>query len=119
MIRPFILFLLLIFISTLSIAQKLEDYYVPISIDNTQGVRLKFLSDSTVEISSIPRHMSPSLKTVHKFRTADSTIQIFPDPFTTLDSQSGGLHVKTMVFKTKIILTKINGGFIDYNKSLI
>jgi hypothetical protein len=119
MTRPSFLFLLIIFISTLSIGQKIGDYYVPISIDSTQGGRLKFLSDSTVELSSIPRHMSPSLKAVHKYTTTDSTIQIFPEPLTTQDSQSGGLYIKPLALKTKISLTKIDGGFIDYNKSLI
>jgi hypothetical protein len=94
-------------------------YYVPISIDSTRGGRLKFLSDSTVELSSIPRHMSPSLKSVHKYTTADSTIQIFPEPLTTPDSQTGGLYIKALALKTKIILTKIDRGFIDYDKSLI
>ena len=119
MTRRSILYLLTIFVSTLSFGQKLGDYYVSISIDSTQGGRLKFLSDSTVELSSIPRHMSPSIKTFYKYTTADTAIQIFPEPVINQDSQASGLYVQSFALKTKIDLTKIDGGFIDYNKSLI
>ena len=119
MTRRSILYLLTIFVSTLSFGQKLGDYYVSISIDSTQGGRLKFLSDSTVELSSIPRHMSPSIKAVYKYTTADTTIQVFPEPVINQDSQASGLYVQSFALKTKIDLTKIDGGFIDYNKSLI
>src|SRR5688572_4046811 len=116
MTRHSILYLLTIFVSTLSFGQKWGDYYVSISIDSTQGGRLKFLSDSTVELSSIPRHMSPSIKAVYKYTTADTTIQIFPEPVINQDSQVSALYVQPFALKTKIILTKIDGGFIDYNK---
>ncbi|MBC7884481.1 MAG: hypothetical protein H7X99_03355 [Saprospiraceae bacterium] len=119
MTRRSILLLFVIFDSTLSFGQKLGDYYVPISIDSTQGGRLKFLSDSTVELSSIPRHMNPSIKTVYKYTSTDTTIQILPEPLTNQDSQPSGLYVHSLVLKTKIDLTKIDGGFIDYKKSLI
>ncbi len=112
-------FLLSIFISTLSFGQKLGDYYVPISIDSTQGGRLKFLSDTTVELSSIPRHMRPSIKVIYKYTTADTTIQIFPEPLSNQDNQSSSQYVQSFALKTKISLTKIDRGFIDYNKSLI
>lgn len=119
MTRRSSLFLLSIFISTLTLGQQLGDYYISISIDSTQDGRLKFLSDSTVELSSIPRHMRPSFKTVHKYRATDSTIQIFPEPLSNQDSQSPGLYIQSFPLKRKISLTKIAGGFIDYNKSLI
>lgn len=119
MIRPFIFFLLSILIATHSFGQKFGDYFVSISIDSTQGGRLKFLSDTTIELSSVPRHMSPSLKTVYKYTTTDTTIQIFPEPVISQDSPQKGLYVQSLALKTKIILTKIHGGFIDFNKSLI
>lgn len=119
MTRHHAFFLLSIFISTLSFGQKLGDYYVPISIDSIQGSRLKFLSDTTVELSTIPRHMSPSIKAIYKCMSTDTTIQIFPEPLTNQDTQSSGLSVQSSALKTEIVLTKIDGGFIDYNKSLI
>lgn len=118
-IRPCIFLLLSFLIATHSFGQKLGDYYVSISIDSTQGGRLKFLSDTTVELSSTPRHMSPSLKTVYKYTTADTTIQILSDPVISQDSPQLGLSVQSSTLKTKIILTKIDGGFIDYSNSLI
>jgi hypothetical protein len=63
--------------------------------------------------------MSPSIKAVYKYTTVDTTIQIFPEPIINQDSQSSGLYVQPFALKTKIILTKIDGGFIDYNKSFI
>ena len=119
MTRPSISFLLFIFIWTHSFGQKVGDYYVSISIDSTQGGRLRFLNDTTVELSSVPRHMSPSLKAVYKYTTADTTIQIFPEQLISRDTQPSGLYVQSFALKTKICLTKIDGGFIDYNKSLI
>src|SRR4051812_41112657 len=119
MTRRSCLFLLAIFISALSFGQKFGDYYVSISIDSTQGGRLKFLSDSIIELSSIPRHMSPSIKTVYKYSLTDTTIQIFPEPNLNRDSQPTGLYIQPSLLKTKISLTKIDGGFIDYNKSVI
>lgn len=119
MTRPCTILLLFILISIQSFGQKLGDYYVSISIDSTQGGRLQFLSDTTVELSSVPRHMSPSLKRVYKYTTTDTTIQIFPEPVISQDSPKQGLFVQPDALKTKIILTKIDGGFIDYSKSLI
>ena len=118
-IRPCIFLLLSILIATHSFGQKLGDYYVSISIDSTQGGRLKFLSDTTVELSSTPRHMSPSLKTVYKYTAADTTIQIFSEPVISPDSFQRGLTVQSSSHKTKIILTKIDGGYINYSNLLI
>lgn len=113
------LFLLFILNGALSFGQKMGDYYVPISIDSTGGGRLKFLNDSTVELGSIPRHMSRSIKAIYKYISTDTTIQILPAPDTNGDSQVTGLYIQPFSHKAKIILTKINRGFIDYNKSLI
>lgn len=119
MTRSSILFFLLIITSTLSFGQKLGDYYVSISIDSTQGGRLKFLSDTTVELSSTPRHMSPTFKAVHKYTSTDTTIEIFSTQISTNIPQSIVPHVKPLTSSMKILLIKFNGGFIDYDKSLI
>lgn len=102
----------------LTYGQRLGDYYVAISMDSTQGGRLKFLTDTTVELSSIPRHMSPSLKTVYKYVSTDTTIEILPSMITNKDVTPPGIYVQP-VLKTKLTLTKIGRGFIDYSKSLI
>jgi hypothetical protein len=112
-------FLLVFFISRLSFGQKIGDYYVSISIDSIQGGRLKFLTDSTVELSSIPRHMSPSVKAVYNYKSTDSTVEILPDSVTSGIRPIQGLFTQPPTIKTKIILTKIDKGFIDYSKSLI
>src|SRR5436305_5851205 len=63
--------------------------------------------------------MRPSFKTNHKYKSTGSAIQIFPEPLSNQDSWSQGLYLQFFQIKTKISLTKIAGGFIDYNKSLI
>ena len=108
----------ILFSFNLTYGQRLGDYYVAISIDSTQGGRLKFLSDTTVELSCIPRHMSPSLKTVYKYVSTDTTIEILPSIIANNDIAPTGMYVQP-VLKTKLTLAKIDRGFIDYSKSLI
>jgi hypothetical protein len=119
MTKRYILFILALWSLSVTHGQKLDEYYISISIDSTQGGRLKFLSDSTIELSSIPRHMSPSIKTVYKYTSKDSLIEIFPEVLTNRESQSTGLYMQYSALKTKMSLTKVDGGFIDYDKSLI
>ena len=59
------------------------------------------------------------MRSVYKYTTADTTIQIFPEPIISQDSSNQGLYVQVATLKTKTVLTKIEGGFIDYSKSLI
>jgi hypothetical protein len=99
--------------------QTLGDYYVPISTDSTSGGRLKFLSDSTVELSSMPHHVYPSDKMVYKYTGTDSTIEILPEPVSKADNQQPRLSWQHSILNASIRLTKIQGGFIDYTKSLI
>jgi hypothetical protein len=119
MTKRYIFSLLFLFLTTFLYGQKVGDYYVSISTDSSHGGRLKFLSDTTVEVSSVPRHMSPSFKSVFKFTTTGTTIHIFPENVIRRDTQAVGLYVRNFDLKTKIILTKIDGGFIDYGKSHI
>lgn len=97
------------FICTISIGQRIGDFYVPVSIDSIQEVRLRFISDSTVELSTEPRHMNQSWKAIYKYISTDSTIQVFSDSL----SGSGVSGIG------ETILTKIEGGFINYDKLLI
>jgi hypothetical protein len=118
MIKYVTLFLL-IFLVTDTLGQKIGEYYISVSMDSTQGGRLKFLSDTTVELSSIPRHMSPSLKTVLRYVSTDTTIEILPDTTKKPNTQLTGLYIEQLVLRGRITLTKITRGFIDCNKRLI
>jgi hypothetical protein len=118
MAKLLIIFILILFSFNLSYGQKPGDYYVAVSTDSTQGGRLKFLNDTTVELSSIPRHMSPSIKTVYKYVSTDTTIEILPGIVANKDITPTGIYVQP-VLKTKLTLTKIDRGFIDYSTSLI
>jgi hypothetical protein len=117
--RRSILLLLSIFISTLSLGQKLGDYYVSIPSDSTLNCRLRFLSDSTVELSNVPRHIGGRLTMAFKYTKTETTIEILPGLLTKQDSLSLNAFGLNYFIKPVIRLTKIDGGFIDYSKSLI
>lgn len=119
MVKYLSLYLFLFFSFFVSYGQTKGDYYVSISMDGVQDRRLKFLSDTTVEVSSIPRHISPFLQTVCKYELTDTTIEIFPNTIVNRAVQPPGTYVPLSSLETKFTLTKIAGGFIDYNKSLI
>jgi len=117
MSKPFFLFLFILCYSMISHAQQLGDYYISIPTDITSHDRLKFLTDSTVEISSMPRHLSAAVESVGKYTSTDTSIQIYfdsairnPEPF--------GLTIQPS-YNTSRILKKIDGIFIDYERSLI
>jgi hypothetical protein len=63
--------------------------------------------------------MQPSIKTIYKYTATDRTIEIFPKTITSKDSNVAGIYIQPITLDTPINLTKIKGGFIDYNKSLI
>lgn len=113
------LLLLSIIISTLSFGQKLGDYYISIPSDSTLNCRLRFLSDSTVELSNVPRHMGGRLTMAFKYTKTDTTIVVLPGTLSKQDSLSLNAFGLTYFIKPFIRLIKIEGGFIDYSKSLI
>ena len=104
---------------SLSYGQKLGEYYIPVSMDSTRPGQLRFLSDSTVEISDIPRHMGWSLKAVFNYVSTDTTIEIVPNSISKQYPTSVFTYSVPFVMDTKLILTKIDHGFIDYKKSII
>ena len=119
MIQRLILFFLFSLTSIICFGQNLNEYYVSITIDSTEGGRLKFLSDSTVELGNIPRHMWPYFKSIHKYTSTDSTIEIDAESLTKEGVNYQIQYMQSLFTKTKISLTKIDGGFIDSNKSII
>ena len=114
----YILFLLLTFCFGVSFGQKRGIYYVSVSTDSMPAVRLRFLSDSTVELGTIPRHMIPSVTKVYKYTATRSTIEILPDSLIK-QKELPGLDLQAPYFKEKTRLTKINRGYIDYSRSII
>ena len=117
--KRIIYFVLYILFSTVCSGQTINDYYVSIASDSTLNCRLKFLNDSTVELSNVPRHMGGRLTKVFKYIKTDTTFEVLPGFLTYKDSLSLNIFGFNYFLKSKIILTKINGGFIDYEKSLI
>lgn len=115
----YILPLFIFFSQPAAHGQQLGDYYLPITMDNTQNKRLKLLSDTTVELSSIPRHMSPSVKAVYKYMSTDTTLEILLNQSIIQGLQSTEIDVRQPELVPKLTLTKIDGGFIDYARSII
>ena len=111
--------LLSILVTTVSFGQRIGDYYVSIPSDNMLNCRLKFLNDTTVELSNVPRHMGGRLIKFFKYKATGETIEVLPGLLTDKDSLTLNAFGLNYFLKPTIKLTKIDGGFIDYEKSLI
>lgn len=117
MTRQLILLLIIVTISIRSYGQKIGDYYVP--IDSLRGMQFRLLSDSSIEFSTIWRHMSPSRKAVYNYYSTDTTIEILPRQLTDNDTLQKGITIQFLNLKETLSLKKIDRGFIDNNQSLI
>lgn len=117
MTRLNLLFLSIICVS-ISYGQKMGKYYVSIPIDSSSGCRLRFLNDTMVELSTVPRHMSRGLIGVFKCKISDTTVDIFPELSST-DSLGLTSYRLEYFMRTIVSLTKVRSGFINYSKSLI
>lgn len=93
-----------------------SDNYISISTDKTGGHLLTFINDSIIEFSTIARHMSPSMKMNYMYTATDSSIDIFIKPTVRKDNSPLPIEVLS---STHIHLTKIKGGFIDHDHSLM
>lgn len=78
------LFLVLLCILTCSVCQGqvLGEYFVSIPSDSTVARRIKFITDSTGELSRIPTHMSVQQKELFTYRVKDGLIEILPQKLT-------------------------------------
>lgn len=63
--------------------------------------------------------MSGSAKTIFKYVSTDTTIEILPEFFSTLDTQLNTVLKYPFVLKNKLTLKKIKQGFIDSCNRLI
>ena len=117
MTKKLILHLFAVTICTHSFGQKISDYYV--TVDSLRSLQFRLLTDSTIEFSTIWRHMSPSRKAVYNYYSTDTTIEIFPIQFSERDTQQKGIVIDLLNIKVNMSLMKIEGGFIDNNQSLI
>jgi hypothetical protein len=117
MTRNLILFLFTFTIWTHSFGQKIGDYYV--TVDSLRSLQFRLLTDSTIEFSTIWRHMSPSRKAVYNYYITDTTIEILPIQLTERDTLQNGIVIDFLNIKENMSLLKIDGGFIDNNQSLI
>jgi len=117
--RSFPIFIISLLLSTLSYGQKIGVYYISIPSDSAINCRLKFLSDTTIELSNVPRHMSGRLSLTFKYHQSDTTITIFTDKTSTGDKDWLTRFGYSFFFKSNIRLTIIKDGYLDYENSLI
>jgi hypothetical protein len=101
-----------------STAQRKGDYYVSIPIDSSVDCKLTFLSDSTVELSNVHRHMSALFRMVFTYKGTDTTIEIL-QPVPGKKNVSFDPSRFNYPIRPGVMLTKIDGGFLDRSRSLI
>jgi hypothetical protein len=111
--------ILMVLIFNLSFGQKIGDYYVSFPSDSMKDCRLKFLSDSTVELSNIPRHMSGRFQIVFKYANKSDKIEILTGFISKQDSILLSMWKLNFFIKPWVNLSKIDDGFIDYHNSII
>ncbi len=114
----YLLLLVLTFSNSInSQGQKLLDNYV--SVDSLRSLQFRMLTDTTIEFSTKWRHMQPALKAVYKATETDTTIVVTSKQSTGTDTLENGIHIKLLDFQEKLVLLKINGGFLDYSNAII
>jgi hypothetical protein len=99
MSRKIILFLFAVTTWILSFGQKNGDYYV--SVDSLKSLQFRLLSDSTIEFSTIGRHMSPSVKEIYNYLKTDTTIEITSRQSKQTDTLKKGIRFKFPGFDAK------------------
>ncbi|MDJ1491518.1 hypothetical protein QNI19_01170 [Cytophagaceae bacterium DM2B3-1] len=116
----FAIYLVTLIACTCLYGQKSNDYYVSVSMeDDLPNCRLKFISESIIELSTIPHQKQEQVKKSFTYTTHGKTIEILPGNLNSQDSLSL-INSRLMYFiSPSANLTKIEGGFIDYPKSLI
>ncbi len=119
MTRHLTFFLFTLLFWTFSQGQKIGEYYISIPSDTLQNCRLRFLSDTTVELSTVPRHMSRQLSIIFKYSMYDTTINILTKDINSNDRFSLTSYGYVYFIKSNIMLIKIDNGFIDIKNSLI
>ena len=115
------IFILTYFLTTFSFcqAQKLRTLYYGISSDSSlSGHQLEFKSDTSLEISTFPRHMSRQFTMTFHYKKSGKTIEIFNPNISKQDSfalTNNGFKQ----FLTKVIFTVDGKAIIDKSNSLI
>lgn len=118
--KYYIAFLFMIWVCTHTYAQIVNDYYVSVSMDeDLPNCRLKFINESSVELSNISPQADKQIKHIFAYTTHFKTIVISPSSLPTQDSLAMARAGLTYFITPTANLTKIDGGFIDYSKSLI
>ena len=112
------LLILIIFILATKIltAQEYSSYYTGVPSDSIGGGQLRFYDDSTIELSSFPRHMSQSVSLRFRYIKDSSCITVLTNKLSSSDTSKlkyFGLNVPS----TK--LTLIENGLINEKSSII
>ncbi len=115
------IFILIYFLTTFSFcqAQKLRALYYGVSSDSLHsGHQLEFKNDTTLEISTFPRHMSKQFTMTFNYKSSGKTIEIFNSNISKQDSfalTNNGFKQ----FLNKVIFTVDGKAIIDKPSSLV
>ena len=109
------------FLTTFSFcqAQKLRTLYYGVSSDSLHiGHQLEFKNDTSLEISTFPRHMSRQFTMTFHYKKSGKTIEIFNSSISEQDS-SALTNNGFKQFLNKVIFTVDGKAIIDKSNSLI
>lgn len=89
LIMRWVLLLFLFFLSNYSFSQKNASIYYGVASDTAQNNHiLKFINDTLLEVSSVPKHMSKNIKINVRYKKIKDSIIIYKDKIDVSDSSS-------------------------------
>lgn len=100
-------------------AQKLNAIYYGVSSDSLfAGHQLRFFNDTTLEISTFPRHMSHQFKMTLNYKKEGKTIKIYSNKISSQDSIALVNHRFTQFFHN-ITFTLDKNAIIDTSSKIV
>jgi hypothetical protein len=100
-------------------AQKLNTVYYGISTDSLHnGHLLEFTNDTTIEISSFPRHMSQQFKISLKYKKKGNVIQVY-NPDVSREQSAALLNNRFQQFSETVFMRVSQKAIIDSSNRVI
>ena len=113
------LFILTLLSFSFCYGQKLNQTYYGVSSDSLySGHQLVFISDSTLEISTFPRHMSKQFKLTFNYKRTGDKIDIRNNNILTADSTALSNHGMTQFLKS-LTLAKDKRAIVDTSAKMV
>jgi hypothetical protein len=110
---------LTVVMSLAAIGQQVGETYVSVPMDSSSSrTWLWFINDSTLEVMTERKEMNTAFTKHFRYNKSDSVIEVFTSSLSAQEEAAPG--ERTGHFSAPVVkLAKIEGGFIDYSRSLI